>query len=232
MRFVLLSRSMRAVLAAALPAVANTGCSTAQPLHIHDSGALLPYGRVRVPLGERSKGWFVEGAHSSIDGEDLQLLSSGSRLEVGGETFDGPARVALEAELRVGEVTLGREMAKAGSRVSVFCGLQSLDVSLQARTAAQESSDRRSSRSLVFGADVAVALKAWLSFDARLDTSFSISGDEMGAAHFDIGLGATPLEHLRLFAGWSHRSVYQVIDGRSDLDLEFSGPALGVAVEL
>ncbi len=232
MRFLPLPRGTRALLAAALLAAASAGCSTAQPLHIHDTGALMPHGRLRVPLGARSKGWFLEGGYSSIDGDDTQLVSNGSSVILGDERFDGPARVATEAELRVGEVTIGRQTENAVGRASVFGGLQTLDASLEARTATQASSDRRSSRSLVVGVDVAIVLHPRLSFDARFDTSYSISGDEMGATRLDIGFGATPIEHVRLFAGWTRRSVYQVIASGSDLDLEFSGPALGVALEL
>lgn len=221
------------VFPALLTLLGAASCTGVTPLNVHDAGVFAPSGRVRVDLERNTPGgWFVEGAFSDMEGDDRQQLASTHTVIVDGVSFSGPDPLRIDASLRVGELVVGRSLVNENARISIYGGIQTLDLDLEVRTASLQASDQQSSRSWLFGADFCVPLRSWLSLEGRADISYSLSGDELAAQHFELGLGLSPIRYARVFAGLSYRTLVQTIAGNSDIDLEFFGPALGLRVEI
>ncbi len=208
-------------------------CSSVTPLIVHDSAVLAPSGRVRVDLQRDAPGgWFVEGAFSDQEGDDRQGLASSHTVVVDNVTFTGPDSLQTDASLRVGEFVLGRSAIGENVRFSIYSGLQTIELDLDVRSSNQRASDQRSSNSWLVGAEFSAPMRSWLTLDGRADFSYSVSGDELTAQQFELGVGLLPVPFARLFVGLSYRSLTQVVAGGSDIDLEFFGPALGLRLDL
>ncbi len=219
--------------AALLVSLRATACSTVTPLVVQDAGVFFPSGRVRVDLQRATPGgWFLEGAFSDTEGDDRQRVAGGQSVVVNGISFSGPDALHTDASLRVGELVVGRCIVADQARISIYGGVQTIALDLEVRSATQSVSDQRSSRSLLIGADLSVPLCSWLTVDGRADLSYSLSGDELAARQFEVGLGLLPAEHARLFVGLSYRGLAQVVAGNSDIELDFFGPAVGLRLDL
>lgn len=217
-------------LAASLCAAA---CSSVTPLIVHDSAVFAPSGRVRVDLQRDAPGgWFVEGAFSDTEGDDRQGLASSHTVVVDNVTFTGPDTLDIDASLRVGELVVGSCVFRENVRFALYSGLQTIDLDLEVQGSSQRASDQRSSQSWLVGAEFSAPMRSWLTLDGRADISYSVSGDELAAQQFELGVGLLPVPYARVFVGLSYRTLTQVVAGASDIDLEFFGPALGLRLDV
>lgn len=206
-------------------------CSTLTPLEVHDSSVLSPAARVRVGLDDLHPGLFVAGSFRDMEGDDVQQLGGADTVVVDDVTFGPGDRLRTSVQLRVGEVVVGKQADIEGAELAFYGGLQHVLIDLEVRGVNESRSTDRDSRSLVFGVALSIPDDSWIAFDMRADMSYSLSGDELAMRSVQAGVGLRPMPFTHVFAGWYVRDLEQVIDGGSDFDLLFSGPALELGLE-
>ena len=167
-------------------------------------------------------------------GDSLQTLGPTESIRFDGEVVDGPAGLRSDFELCSGHVGArgGLEIAEQLRLEILLTGSAgSLDLLIQ------EAGTRLHERLLAGGPGIGVrgewhpreefnvyvqAMEHFLLLGRQSDTA------SLGT--IDVGVGIRPIEHVRLFGGWRWLN-YENEKNSSDIELELSGPVVGVQLE-
>lgn len=213
----------------------------AQTIDISDDNAFQPVLRGSVALTRRDgapsearTGHAVEFGGTRATGGSDQSLRAGNYVSIGGSTFNGPATLANEFELRQFEIlyrfrAIDRE---SGLGVDLLAGpaVHQLDVAV--KSAASRASEDLTSGGPQLGLGVLWRIGRWTSVHLR--GFYFFSGDDVGvtkASRVEAYLSQALGGYLAVRAGYSSWSLKSDRGGaQSPISVEFRGPVLGLEV--
>jgi len=222
------------------------GCFTMPPppppppstIEASDDGVLQPVARLSVNLSrlqgapsDPQSGHAIELGFANANGGGSQNLSS-NRVVWGNKTFTAPQQLKHEFDFTYLDVSYRYRKFFDESRafgIEALGGLGYADLDFTVRSATQRASEDLSAVGLALGVGAIWRLRPGTSLQGRV-AAFG-GGDALTATRIELYLVQALGRHAALRAGYAAWKVESDRgDGVSKLELEFSGPALGIDV--
>jgi|GEM_PF-3428228 len=238
----------RLVVGAALVAV---GCGVPpKDINLGDKGVFFPSLRITTaePLSLASKEtpadpesmrkpertFSIELDLSGGSGDDSQSLQSGESIRFEGTTFSGPGTVDGEFDLVAGSLALRVDMPRSESaRAAFLVGLGFTELDLELSQNGTKERDTSSALGLMLGVLAEIQFSSRTSFQGRFTLMLGKTGgdedDGVVLTQLEAGLLWAIAGGVSVFGGFRHWSYEQNRTG-SDVDIEMSGPVLGVQI--
>ena len=230
-------------LCAALIACSLTGCYTVSTTAIdaHDSSVFIPSGRLTVDFSrqgetpsEPHRGHALELAYSGASGSATQTLGSGQPpVNFGGQTFSPPQQLTHEFDFRFFEVAYRyRNFFGTGDLgIEALGGIANAHLDLAVSSPTRRASETLNSMGAVGGFGLIWRLRPTTSLQARY--SVFVSGEKQDVTNverLDLYLAQSLGRNVAVRGGlatWKVKSAREE-SNNSEINLRFSGPALGL----
>jgi hypothetical protein len=221
---------------------ASMGCTATTPVRISDSGVVLSSLRAGTNLGsgrdegvaplELSNGWGIEaGAVTARAKASQSLAESEAPVVIDNWDFRGPVELDNELDVLFADVTMRRRSLfgerAAGWELLLGVGLAQLDLTVS--SAELQVPDSRTLLGGVVGAGVFWKVARQSTVQVR--GLYMMPVDTGGAMRLEALLRQGIGRHVVVNAGysqWTVRAPQQVT--RSALEVDFSGPAIGLEI--
>ncbi|MFQ5655087.1 MAG: hypothetical protein ACE5GW_10195, partial [Planctomycetota bacterium] len=158
-------------------------------------------------------------------------LTASEAIRFQGTSFSGPGRVSADYELAVWSLSM-----RSGYMFAQAIALEGITgASFVSREMELESGVRSERDSDIFigpliGIAASVRASSWLSFEART-TQMLATAPPMSLGTTEIGAEMIPSPNLAVFAGWRWWEYEEEgLNINSDIELQMSGPTLGLRV--
>ena len=220
------------------------GCFTLQPppptaIQASDNGVFQPVARLSANLSRQQgspsdpqSGHAIELGFTKAGGEGSQTLGSGQQPVVfGGRSFPPPQQLRYEFDFTYVDVSYRwRKFLGDTFGIEALGGVGYADLDFTVRSPTQRANEDLSSVGLALGVGALWRLRPGTSIQGRV-TAFG-SGDAVTSARrLELFLVQALGRHAAVRAGYSSWKVESDRgDGVSKLEVEFSGPALGLDV--
>ena len=221
---------------ALLPVAALCACGSAPTttIEVRDHG-LVPDARAIVALGAAQSApdarFALELGVTGFSGSSNQAVGSGAPpVKLEGRTFTPPVELQNEFDFRYGEVAWRFRIFPEGGRLGLELlaglGYGNLDVSVA--TPALRAAESYSAGALVAGGGMLVKLWPSAALHARFMYSEFLSTDIDNAQRFELMLAQQLGQNFGVRAGYAAWKVERERSTGSDVQVRFSGPALGI----
>lgn len=213
---------------------------------VDDRAFLIPALRVRIAPSDDARRRAFGGLEvdiASAAGDEQQRIPTGRFLAIDNEVFIGPTSLDVDARL-----TRARALVTGGIQLTEFLGVGGLAGvsvdSLRLEVDGPTASDRTHLQSLglVLGVRLAIDPTEWLRVYGQSSYTVGV-GDQLTTEIVDheVGLSISPQENVAIFGGyrwWTYEAEPDFSSGqflliglgnlREDIDVELSGPMIGV----
>ncbi|MCC7015141.1 MAG: hypothetical protein IT454_21450 [Planctomycetes bacterium] len=213
-----------------LSALALASCRSLTDLEGADRDVWMPGLEARWMWKGEREGWFLQGRARGGEGQFGESVPAGEVLEVGDATIQGPERLDVRVQMRNGELALGRRVAGGALEFAWFAGVEFVNVEIELEGPTQAAEELRSSRNALGGLWLSARINERWSVEFGHTRSAPLFGDPLFATSTDALLTLRLNEWSRCYVGWRSMQMYEYED--SEVDLEISGPAFGLGVEL
>ena len=214
------------------------GCSsTGTSIETDEGGRFVPSARVGISFARDAQpsdphdGGALELGVATVKGRSTQTLASGQSVEIGDETFNGPATIENETRATVFDGVL-RWRRFTESRVlgiELLGGLGYINMDFTTRAGSQQGRDGFSSLGLLGGIGGIWRIGPSTSLQARY--SLFITGgwfEESDMTRLEIGLVQALGRNFALRAGYQSWVIESREVWRSEISSKLRGPSLGV----
>ena len=213
------------------------GCtSTRTPVEVDQGGRFVPSARVSIGLradtpADPHDGAALELGIASAKGRSTQSLASGQRVELGGETFNGPATIENEARatmldgaLRWRRFTAGRVLG-----IELVGGVGYANLDFTTTGPAERGSEGANSFGLLGGIGGIWRIGSSTSLHARYSL-FGTFGlfEETEVKRFEVALAQALGRHFIVRAGYQSWELESKALLRSEVSARLRGPSLGL----
>lgn len=217
--------SARSVFALVL-AVMATGCTNTISINVDDSTDFKQLAG-SIPLGEDSA-TRLRLRWAEASGEDDQWLDTGEHIRLGSTDISGPTLVDIDLDLAYYSLAIGGE-AEVDDRLKLitYLGISQtdFDFTLTGSGIRTDHSDRTTELYIQAGFARGVSE----SLDVGLTAAFSLGRDFSGMREIDLTLDYELLHGLVLSGGYRwFKYEYTIVDGDSNLEVDFRGPFIGL----
>jgi hypothetical protein len=217
------------------------GCQIPVDFEGRDQGVFFPAFRATVQLepsrqeqGEqpaKSGTLYLDLDVSGGSGRDSQTIAGTEFIRFDGTDFSGPATVTGDWGLILGAVSAraGWEIRKA--RIQGFVGLGLAHLDMEMSVPGNRAHDTSTSLGPYFGARAEYDALRWLSIYGQVSGMLGWgNGGPVDLAGFDIGVLGRPADRVGIFAAYRFWG-YREDRSPSAIDLEMSGPVLGIQLD-
>lgn len=205
--------------------------TTAQPL-----GPIESTGPDAAPQSEPNRAFSIELDLSAGSGDGTQDLDSGDILSYDGTIFSGPEDVDGDFDLFAGSIAGRMDVPVSGrTRVGFLVGLGFTSLDLELSQSGTKQRDTTSSLGIMMGligeTRLSARTEAYGRFTAMLGGSDESDNYGMNFNQLEAGVRWNVAHAISLFGGARYWGYHQDRAG-ADIDIEMSGPMLGIQIEL
>jgi hypothetical protein len=210
-------------------ALLASSCVSYEDLRGADRDVFMPVVEGRYMWNGQPNGWFVQGKLAGGRGEFDEELLAGEQISLGDATLSGPDEIEVDVEIRDAQLAFGRRVAGERLEFAWYLGFDwiAVDYEFDGANAANDQDELRRSRNFLVGIWFAGHLDERWALEFGHAQSVPTQGDAIFTSTWDLLLSWRACEYGRLFAGWRSIEVYE--DDKSEVEIELSGPAFGLA---